>query len=128
MNSLQFYTTLMTSTLKKDTLKKNSLKKNKNATPQDLKGLGPKSRQCLMAIGIYSKSDLERMGPVNAFIKIKHQCRELKPSLNLLYGLVAALEGVHWREVARNDKYRLLMELESQEEAAILHDDSFAEK
>ena len=85
----------------------------KTSLPDDLKGLGRKSIECLNSIGIYTKADLERIGPVNAFIKLKRELKGMKPSLNLLYGMVAVVEGIHWREVAKNDKVRLLMELES---------------
>jgi DNA transformation protein len=35
-----------------------------------------------------------------------------RPSLNLLWGLEGALTGVPWREVARLERTRLLLELD----------------
>ena len=84
--------------------------------PNDLKGLGPKSIQCLNEIGIYTKSDLEKIGPIKAFVKLKRECKTMKPSLNFLYGLVSVLEGIDWREIATKEKGRLLIELEAYEE------------
>ena len=80
-----------------------------------LKGLGPKSEQCLNAIGIFNKEDLEKIGAVSAYLKLNNQSI-MKPSLNLLYAMVGALENKHWTKVAKNDKYRLLMELEDLKE------------
>jgi DNA transformation protein len=81
----------------------------------DLKGLGPKSMQCLNEIGIFTKADLEKMGAIKTFVKLKWECTSMKPSLNLLYSLVGALEGVHWKEIAKTEKARLLIELDAYE-------------
>ena len=78
--------------------------------------IGPKSKQCLNKIGIYTKADLIKIGAVPAFIKMKKEISDFKPSLNLLYGLVAIVEDVDWREVAKLEKGRLLLELEGYEE------------
>ena len=82
----------------------------------DLKGLGPKSMQCLNEIGIFTKSDLEQMGPIKVFVTLKNECKIMKPSLNFLYSMVGAIEGVHWKEIAKTEKTRLLIELEAYEE------------
>jgi DNA transformation protein len=76
-----------------------------------LKGLGPNSERSLSEIGIYTKADLEEIGPVRAFIKLKKECG-IKPSLNILYAMVGALENEHWAKIARSERVRLLMELE----------------
>ena len=76
-----------------------------------LKGLGAKSEKCLNEIGIESKADLEKIGAVRAFIKLKNEC-STKPSLNFLYAMVGALENEHWVNIAKSEKGRLLMELE----------------
>lgn len=78
----------------------------------ELKGLGPKSIRCLNEIGIHTRADLEQTGPVNAYVKLQQQCTIMKPSLNLLYGMVGALQDVHWTEIAKHERIRLLMELE----------------
>ncbi len=76
-----------------------------------LKGLGPKSEQSLNEVGIFTQAQLEELGAVRAFIKLKKEC-SVKPSLNFLYALVGALEGRHWADIAKSEKGRLLMELE----------------
>ncbi|MCZ6804033.1 MAG: TfoX/Sxy family protein [Proteobacteria bacterium] len=84
-------------------------------TLKDLKGLGPKSEKQLNGVGIFTRSDLKQIGPVNAFIKLSN-ASDIKPSLNFLYAMVGALEDKHWTEIAKNDKQRLLMELEGYKE------------
>lgn len=81
----------------------------------DLAGLGPKSEAWLIEVGIKTPDDLKAIGAIRAFIKLKKEC-SVKPSLNFLYALVAAVEGKHWIKVARSDKGRLLMELEGYRE------------
>jgi DNA transformation protein len=80
-----------------------------------LKGLGQKSEKSLSEIGINTKADLETIGPVRAFIKLKKEC-SIKPSLNFLYAMVGALENEHWANIAKSEKGRLLMELEGYRE------------
>ena len=82
---------------------------------RELKGLGPKSEHSLHQIGIFTRSDLESIGPVRAFMKLKNECSE-PPSLNFLYALVGALEDRHWGDIARSERDRLLMELEGYRE------------
>ena len=89
---------------------------------KDLKGLGPKSAKQLNAIGINNKSDLEKIGAINAFIKLTEN-NPGKVSLNFLYALVGALEDRHWQDIARNEKQRLLMELEGYKEFNKLFDE-----
>lgn len=80
-----------------------------------LKGLGPKSERCLNEIGIRTKNDLERIGPIQAFLRLRTEC-STKPSLNFLYAMVGALEGKHWADIAKSEKGRLLLELEGYQE------------
>jgi hypothetical protein len=85
-------------------------------TSDDSLKIGPKSKACLNAIGIYTRSDLIKIGAVPAFVQMKEDISEFKPSLNLLYGLVAIIEGSDWKEVAKFQKGKLLLELEGYEE------------
>ena len=78
---------------------------------KDLKGLGPKTEKQLNDIGIYTKADLTQIGSIKAFIKLSNDS-DIKPSLNFLYAMAGAIEDKHWREIAKNDKGRLLIELE----------------
>ncbi len=89
----------------------------------ELINIGPKSTACLNDIGIFTKSDLEAFGAVPAFVKMTQESKLMKPSLNLLYGLVSVVEGIHWRDVAKHDKGRLLMELEGHKELEAIFND-----
>ena len=82
---------------------------------RDLKGLGLKSEQCLVEVGISTVEDLRALGAVRAFIKLKNECNT-KPSLNFLYALVGAHENKHWADIAEQEKERLLAELEGYRE------------
>ncbi|CAH9051618.1 hypothetical protein PSECIP111854_00783 [Pseudoalteromonas sp. CIP111854] len=84
-------------------------------TIKDLPGLGEKSEQVLLSVGIDSIQALRQLGAVHAFIKVK-KSNSTKPSMNLLYALVGALEGHHWLSVAKTQKAELLMLLEEYEE------------
>lgn len=77
----------------------------------ELKGLGPKSEICINEIGIHTREQLERVGAVRAFIKLKKECN-INPSLNFLYAMAGALEDEHWADIAKSEKGRLLFELE----------------
>ncbi|MEW6998061.1 TfoX/Sxy family protein [Colwelliaceae bacterium BS250] len=82
---------------------------------RDLKGLGPKSEQLLIEVGIKTEQDLRAIGAIRAFIRLKRK-GNTKPSLNFLYALVGALEGEHWLDIAKHEKGQLLMELEGYRE------------
>ena len=76
-----------------------------------LPGLGEKSVQPLHRIGLYTESDLREMGAVAAF----YQCQLAgeRPSLNMLYAMVGALNRQPWQQVASQQKEALLQQLES---------------
>jgi len=80
-----------------------------------LKGLGPKSERYLNEIGICTKEQLQEIGAVRAFIKLKKECSS-KPSLNFLYAMVGALENEHWTKIAKSEKGRLIIELDGYQE------------
>ena len=82
-----------------------------SATPvNELRNLGPVSSQWLRAVGIKTKGDLKRCGPLVAFrlVKQKHP----KASLSLLWALVGALKDQDWRDLSARERKRLLAELE----------------
>jgi DNA transformation protein len=76
-----------------------------------LANLGPKSAGFLHAAGIRTHDELERLGSVAAYAKVKQV--EPRASLNLLWALEGALTGLHWREVAREHRTSLLLALET---------------
>ena len=87
-----------------------------------LKGLGPKSERSLNEIGIYSKEDLEKTGAVRAFLQMEKEC-SIKPGLNFLYAMVGALENKSWIEIAKQEKERLIFEIEGCKELDNLFND-----
>lgn len=77
---------------------------------EKLPGLGPKSIDMLRHAGITTLEKLQCLGSVAAYCQL--QRAGCKPSLNLLWGLESALTGEDWREVAKNQRTRLLWALE----------------
>ncbi|MGM9424591.1 TfoX/Sxy family protein [Hydrogenophaga sp. MI9] len=85
----------------------------KTSTPprNDLPGLGPKSLAMLAAAGIHGRADLERLGSVRAWLRVKAAGQPA--SLNLLWAMEGALTGKDWRVVAREHRTSLLLALET---------------
>lgn len=75
-----------------------------------LKGLGPKSLQMLADIGIVDVEQLRQMGAVRAYVAVKNS--NAAATLNLLWALEGAINGMPWQEVARLDRTRLLLALD----------------
>src|SRR5690606_5987620 len=75
-----------------------------------LKNVGPKSAAWLRQVGVRTQGDLESLGAVAAFIKVKRA--GFRPSLNLLYALEGALLGCHWQQVPEDRRTQLLAEAE----------------
>ena len=71
-----------------------------------LRNVGPKSAAWLRQVGVRTQGDLEALGAVAAFIKVKRA--GFKPSLNLLYALEGALLGCHWQQVPEARRTDLL--------------------
>ncbi len=72
----------------------------------ELKNLGRTSVQWLNAVGIRDPQQLEQIGAVEAFCKIKG--RGFKVSKVLLYALEGALINAHWNQLDSDHKQRLL--------------------
>ena len=77
----------------------------------DMRNLGPKSEAMLAAAGIATPQALATCGAVAAFIALKRAGQPV--SLNALWAIEGALSDRDWRDVARNDKLRLLAELDA---------------
>ena len=74
----------------------------------ELRNLGPTSAHWLNNVGIFTAADLAHFGSVIAFRIVKESGYPV--SLNLLYGLEAALRDIDWRELDRVEKERLRRE------------------
>jgi DNA transformation protein len=65
----------------------------------------------LAAAGIHGRTDLKRLGSVQAYLRVKAAGQNA--SLNLLWALEGALTGQDWRVVAREERTRLLLALDA---------------
>ncbi len=77
---------------------------------ETLRNLGPVSAGWLHAAGIHCRADLEKLGAVRAYQRVKDS--GVRPSLNLLYALAGALTDTHWAALPRTERARLVMEWE----------------
>jgi hypothetical protein len=66
-------------------------------TGTKLRNIGPKSAAWLRQTGIRTQEDLEAVGSLAAYVRVKRA--GFKPSLNLLYALEGAILGCHWQEI-----------------------------
>ena len=76
-----------------------------------LKAFGPKSTEWLNSIGIYSTADVERIGVAEVYRRLK-AANPHKVTLNMLYGLHAAVLGIPWQAVTPEMKAELRAEVE----------------
>lgn len=74
----------------------------------EMRNLGPTSAHWLNNVGIFTAADLAHFGSVIAFRIVKES--GYPASLNLLYGLEAALRDIDWRELDSVEKERLRRE------------------
>jgi len=80
-----------------------------------IRNVGPKSAAWLRQVGVRTQDDLNRLGPVDAFMKVKRA--GFRPSLNLLYALAGAIEDCHWADLPDERKKALVAAVESNETA-----------
>jgi DNA transformation protein and related proteins len=75
-----------------------------------LKGLGVKSAEALLVIGVDSVDELRARDPFDVYAQLKD--RFPGTSLNFLYALIGAIEDMHWREIKRTRRTEILLRLE----------------
>lgn len=82
---------------------------------RDLRNLGPASAAMLAEVGIRTRADLERVGPVLAYRALQ----DVRPgvSLNLLYAMHGALADERWDRLPEATREQL--KREAAEAAAI---------
>ena len=68
-----------------------------------LRNLGPRSALMLAEAGIRTIDELEALGAVRAYVRVK-SLRPKSASLNLLWALAAGLEGRDWRDLTKDEK------------------------
>jgi DNA transformation protein and related proteins len=86
-----------------------------NSRDVKIRNVGPKSAAWLRQVGVRTQDDLNRLGPVEAFMKVKRA--GFRPSLNLLYALAGAIENCHWADLPDERKKELVAAAESDQAA-----------
>lgn len=74
-----------------------------------MKNLGPKSSEWLASIEVHSLDDVAHLGVVETYERVKAAYPE-KVTLNMLYGLQAALLDIPWNELPADIKAQLRKE------------------
>lgn len=74
-----------------------------------LRGLGPRSASLLSHAGIHTVAQLRVADPYRVYLRL----RAARPgvSLNLLYALIGAVQGLDWRVVAREQRTEIFTRL-----------------
>lgn len=81
-----------------------------------LLNIGPKSAAWLRQVGVRTLDDLKNLGAIGTFMKVKRA--GFRPSLNLLYALAGAEQGVHWASLSPDYKNALVTEVSALDDAA----------
>jgi DNA transformation protein len=76
-------------------------------TAEKIKNIGPKSMAWLRQTGIRTQADLEAVGSLAAYVRIKRA--GFKPSLNMLYAMEGAILGCHWQEIPAERRSELII-------------------
>ena len=77
-----------------------------------MRNMGPKSSEWLASVGVHTFDDVVKLGVVETYKRVKAAYPE-KVSLNLLYGLQAALLDLPWTELPPDIKEELKRQVEN---------------
>ncbi len=80
-----------------------------------IRNIGPLSMRWLKTTGLADLELLREQGPIQAFLRVERA--GFRPSLNLLWSIVGALNDCHWTKLSEDERARLLIELDSAREA-----------
>ena len=83
---------------------------------EKLRNIGPKSMAWLRQTGVRSLEDLQAVGALAAFVRVKRA--GFKPSLNLLYALEGAILDCHWQDIP--EERRSILIIQADEAVALL--------
>ena len=82
--------------------------KQRRTELSQLRNIGPTIKKRLNEIGVYTKQDLEKMGPVKAYQRMKaNYPAKTLPVCYYLYSLEGALAGKHWDDIPEAVKGKL---------------------
>jgi DNA-3-methyladenine glycosylase I len=70
-----------------------------------LPNLGPTTEKWLNAVGVFTRRDLAKLGPVNAYCILKGHGYNV--SLNLVYAIHATLNDIDWRQLPAHVRSKL---------------------
>lgn len=73
---------------------------------RSLRNIGPKSERLLNLVGIHHLDDIQALGPVVTYLRLKTHFPE-EVSLNMLYALQGAMLDIHWMDLPENMKEEL---------------------
>ncbi len=79
--------------------------KERRSELSELTNFGPTSEQWLNAIGVYTKSDLVRLGSIHAYWLMKE--RGFNLTMNMVYAMEGAILSMKWDELPENLKAEL---------------------
>jgi DNA transformation protein len=77
---------------------------------ENLKGLGPKSHEMLLRVGIESAEDFHAEDPFELYRRMIEA--GVPANLNLLYAMIGAQEDQHWQEIKQTRKTEILFRLD----------------
>lgn len=84
---------------------------SENPEVAQLRNIGPTIARRLCEIGVHTRADLERVGPVTAYKRIRENYpNQTIPVCYYLYSLEGALMDVHWDELPEAIKDELYAE------------------
>lgn len=78
-----------------------------------MKNLGPKSSEWLASVGVHTLDDVVALGVVETYKRVKAAYPK-QVSLNLLYGLQAALLDISWNELPPDVKAELKRQVDQE--------------
>ena len=76
-----------------------------------MKNMGPKSSEWLASVGIHTLDDVVALGVVETYKRVKAVYPD-RVTLNMLYGLQAALLDLPWNELPADIKAELKKQVE----------------
>jgi DNA transformation protein len=83
------------------------------AKPSEQSNFGPKSTVWLNSIGIYTLEDVEAVGVVEVYRRLK-EAYPREVTLNMLYGLQAAVLGIPWQALTPDMKAELRAQVDNE--------------
>lgn len=78
-----------------------------------MRNIGPKTQSWLKRAGIETEQDLIEVGALEVYLRLK--ALGFNPTLNALWALEGACQGIDWRDIPAERKMELKQQLTSPE-------------